>query len=210
MLLLCCADEHMRERWCQGVTNAAVVRRTDNYQHLKQHLADLNPDLVLLHLDLPGLERYDGIVELIGSNPDLRLFVLSNAPSDEEGLALLKAGVRGYANTYIDPELLKRAIDVVLSGEVWVGRRLMTRIIEESARRGRRRGDVESERVLELLTDREREIALLVGRGASNGQIATTLNITERTVKAHVSSIFEKIGVQDRLQLALLVNGHQS
>lgn len=208
MFILCCADKNIRERWSQGIANSSKVCEVLSYSQLMCCLRDTTPELILLHLNLPGLDGFDGVLNLRMDQPDHRLFVLSNKPSDEEGLSLFKTGIRGYANTYIDPRLLAKAVEVVRSGEVWVGRRLMTRLIEQSGRSARRRGDVESRRLLGLLTEREREIALLVGRGASNKQIANKLDITERTVKAHISSIFEKIGAQDRLQLALLVNGH--
>lgn len=208
MLLLCCAQESVRERWSQGIADASNTHPIHSYDELKQTLTETTTDLILLHLKLPGLDPLRGVAELRMNYPDSQIFVLSNTPNDEEGLALLRFGIRGYANTHIDPGLLSRAIAVVRAGEVWVGRKLMTRLIEGSASRGRRRGDLESKRVLNLLTDREREIALLVSRGTSNKQIARELDITERTVKAHISSIFDKVGAQDRLQLALLVNGH--
>lgn len=208
MFLICCAQESVRERWSQGIANVSDMLEIRCYDELKQQLRESTADLILLHLSLPGLNQSQGVAELRTEHPESYIFALSNTPNDEEGLSLLKTGIRGYANAFIAPSLLSRAIIAVGSGEIWIGRRLMSRLIEGSAGKGRRWGDLESKRVLNILTKREREIALLVGQGASNKQIAGELDITERTVKAHISSIFEKIGVRDRLQLALLVNGH--
>ena len=123
-----------------------------------------------------------------------------------QGLEVLRAGVRGYANTYMDPRVIAKAVDIIRHGEIWVGRKLMMRLIEDAA--WMMEAQTKTSQMLAPLTDREQEVALLVARGANNKGIATTLGIAERTVKVHLGTIFGKTNVKDRLQLALLVNGH--
>src|SRR5439155_25689548 len=96
-------------------------------------------------------------------------------------------------------------------GELWASRALIARLVAELSARHRLRepalGHGAGAERLTALTEREREIALLVGGGAANKEIAAHLGVTERTVKAHLTAIFRKIGVNDRLRLALLLNG---
>lgn len=133
----------------------------------------------------------------------LRLLVLSSEPNDDEGLAALDAGASGYCHLYASPLTLRNALDVVASGELWVGRALMTRLLRSVGRASRPAPDAWSHN----LTEREREVARRAAHGDSNLAIADALGITERTVKAHLTAIFEKLNVADRLQLALRVHG---
>lgn len=135
------------------------------------------------------------------------MVALSRTPDEDEGLALLRAGARGYCNLYIDPRLLGKVVNAVQGGEVWVGRRLVDRLVELVAGTSPHRAGAAGLAALEVLTPREREIARLVGEGINNKLIARRLDITERTVKAHLGSVFAKLGVSGRLQLALLVTG---
>jgi DNA-binding NarL/FixJ family response regulator len=131
--------------------------------------------------------------------------VLSGVPTDEEGLAALEAGASGYCHAFASSEILGRVIDVVSDDGLWVGRSLMTRVL-----RGLQRGLAGSpvaHRWDRTLTPREREVAGRAASGDSNLAIAEALGITERTVKAHLTTIFEKLGVTDRLQLALRAHG---
>jgi len=140
------------------------------------------------------------------------MLVLSASPSSEEELAILKAGARGYCSQTISSELLRKAVERVQQGEIWVTRRLIPSLIEEISSLNHQRAKNHSAAAniyLALLTPREREIATLIGQGANNKIIARKLDITERTVKAHLSEIFRKLSIPDRLQLALLLHGHR-
>ncbi|MDP1567189.1 MAG: response regulator transcription factor [Polaromonas sp.] len=135
--------------------------------------------------------------------------VLSDQPTDEEALAAFAAGARGYCNTHAAPQLLVQIAAVVLQGGLWIGESLMKRLVSATARlQGSVAPATEGETWSRSLTDREKQVARTVASGASNKEIARSLGITERTVKAHVGSIFEKLQVRDRLQLSLKVNGH--
>lgn len=135
--------------------------------------------------------------------PHAPVVVLSNVPEDDQGLAVLAAGASGYCSALTLPSVLRQVAGVVEHGGLWVGPRLMQRLMQGLATRGNATPDTS----LDLLSQRERQVAVAVARGSTNKEIARAMNITERTVKAHLSAAFEKLGVRDRMQLALLVNG---
>jgi DNA-binding NarL/FixJ family response regulator len=155
------------------------------------HVAGDKPDPALL------------VQEITLAAPRCPLVVLSNVPADEEGLAVLEAGAAGYTNSLAIPELLQQVAAVVENGGLWVGPNLMLRLISAMAGHSTQLNSNH----LNKLSAREKEVALAVAGGASNKEIARQLEISERTVKAHLSAAFERLGVRDRLQLSLLING---
>ena len=147
------------------------------------------------------------VKDLIKNHSACRILILSDQPNDDEGVSYLKAGVAGYANSYIPHESLLQAVNVILSGGVWVGQGLMLHIISSSFNVTGDEQSKNQEIVLNDLTQREHEITNLLIQGLSNKKIADRLQITERTVKAHLNSIYHKTGIQGRLPLALLLHG---
>ena len=147
--------------------------------------------VVFLDLALRGLNGLDGVSDLHKVNPGARIVLLASAPSDQEAVFALASGARGYCDRDIAPELVTKAAEVVQEGEIWIGRRVERHLLQritwfdphlldaESARR-------QSVRRLEFLAPRERQIALLVGTGASNKEIGRVLRITESTVKGYL------------------------
>ncbi|KAF7600636.1 MAG: helix-turn-helix transcriptional regulator [Candidatus Dactylopiibacterium carminicum] len=133
-----------------------------------------------------------------------RLIVASKNPSDDEGLIWLDLGAAGYCHALASDATLRQVLDVVISGELWVGRSLMNRLLKGV---GSRTHQVNTARWAEQLTPREQEVARRVAEGESNLTISQALGITERTVKAHLTTIFEKIQMDDRLHLALKIHG---
>lgn len=149
--------------------------------------------------------------------PQLKLIpcvVLSDQPTDEEALAAFAAGARGYCNTHAAAQLLIQVAAVVLQGGLWIGESLMQRLVSATSRLQAAATTVplpqEGETWSKDLTGREKEVASTLARGASNKEIARALGITERTVKAHVGAVLDKLQVRDRLQLSLIVNGRAS
>jgi two-component system, NarL family, nitrate/nitrite response regulator NarL len=205
MLVLCSPVESVRLRWREGLSARGELREAESVADLQDCLRSRQPALVLLHVSLPGLSGPQDVRLLKQRYPEVKFAALADVPSDEQGLAWLRGGSDGYLNAYIAPALLAQAVEVMQMGEVWVGRSLMQRLIEGiAATRPRETSDLE--RRLDGLTEREREIALLIAQGASNKRIAARLAIAERTVKAHLTAVFRKTGARDRLSLALLVN----
>lgn len=136
----------------------------------------------------------------------IKALVLSHKPSDELGRAALSAGASGYAHASTPWSQVERILSTIADGNIWLGRSLLQRLLS----------DIDS-RLPHApkawavgLTVREQEVAVLASTGQSNQAIAQQLDITERTVRAHLSAVFEKLGVTDRLMLALKVHGIQS
>ncbi|WOJ95025.1 response regulator transcription factor [Congregibacter variabilis] len=133
------------------------------------------------------------------------LVALSSMPSESEAFALLSLGVRGYCHAEAVPEQLQEVAEVVLAGGLWMPRELLQRI-SDLGKRIDAQSSERSPRHFDELTPREEEVALLVGRGYNNRELAEALGVSERTVKANLTSIFDKLGLRDRVQLALYVN----
>lgn len=134
---------------------------------------------------------------------------LSLNPEQEEGLQVLEAGARGYLHALATADVLTQVVTAVRSGGLWVGPELLRLVVRTvSARLSDGRPPNAS--MLDVLTPRERQVAMAVVTGASNKEVARSLDITERTVKAHLGVVFEKLGVRDRLQLALRLGSVQA
>jgi len=137
----------------------------------------------------------------------LRLIVASPRPNDEEGTQAIGAGACGYCHGYAPVATLAHVLEAADSGAVWMGQSLLSRLLRLVEERAPDSGTGWESN---LLTEREQVVARRAASGESNAEIADALGITERTVKAHLSSVFDKLGVADRLQLALLVHGISS
>ena len=177
-------------------------------------LARVAPAATLVWVLRPTAPGTDITVLLTGLRrqaADRPLIVLADVPDEEEALAALAAGASGYCNGHAAPEVLKQVGLAVSNGGLWVGQNLMQRLLSATAR-GLAASSAQAPVAgavswRERLTVREQEAAVLLAQGASNKEIAQRMAITERTVKAHVSAMLEKLGARDRLQLSLIVNG---
>jgi len=145
------------------------------------------------------------IATVLQGYPDAKVVVLANTPSQAATLQALSAGAMGYAHAYAAPEMLKEIKTVIHHGGIWLGQQLLKRLIETSVKLTGNRSELVEE-LLSRLTSREKEVAIEAAKGMSNKEIARALQITERTVKAHLAKSFERLGVKDRLQLALMLN----
>ncbi|WLD58813.1 response regulator transcription factor [Salinispirillum sp. LH 10-3-1] len=142
---------------------------------------------------------------------EARAIVLTLGPRQPELIAALTAGARGYAHAWSSIDILQQIAKVVDNGGLWVGADFLNQLVSATAARlqDAAEDDHADDDLLSTLTDREREVALAVAAGASNKEVARQLDITERTVKAHLGVVFQKLGVRDRLHLALqLKNTH--
>lgn len=200
-LLILTTDDHLAERW-QGLADRVLHgRQADALDAWRRD----GHRLVVTDLALGGPEA--PLWESAAwkrSAQGLLILAASSTPSEDEGLAVMRAGASGYCHSHGPLATLRQALEVIASGELWVGRALLSRLLRLVDSRLPRTGlsDWATE-----LTDREREVAHHAAIGASNAVIADTLGITERTVKAHLKAVFEKLGLEDRLQLALRVHG---
>ena len=200
MILIASSCPDTLARCEQGLQGFAAVLTVRQPESLRECLVHLAPQILLLDLGLPGFDGPKGVAALRKANPTTKIIALTGSLSDEAELALFKTGVRGCCRSDIDPQLLKRVVVAIEQGELWIRRSITPRLLDEL----RSLADTHFGRLADL-TQREREIAALIGNGESNKQIARQLSITERTVKAHLTGIFRKLGIADRLRLALQV-----
>lgn len=147
---------------------------------------------------LAAVDRAGGQpVVLLCDEPDETLIVLA-----------LALGAAGCCNTHAAPDVLRQVALVVSNGGLWVGQSLLRKLIGATSHRlGQHPPETKNDEWSALLSEREVQVARLVAGGSSNREIAGQLAITERTVKAHLTAIFEKLGLRDRLQLSLRING---
>jgi DNA-binding NarL/FixJ family response regulator len=139
--------------------------------------------------------------------PPQIVVVLADEPGDAIIAEACALGASGCCNTYAAPEVLRQVALVVENGGLWIGQSLLQRLVGSTSRAIEARAEAKVDTWSALLSERESQVAKLVAGGASNKEIADKLSITERTVKAHLSAIFEKLGLRDRLQLSLRING---
>jgi two-component system nitrate/nitrite response regulator NarL len=160
-------------------------------------------------LDIATLD-YDEAVSyldrIVRSDDSVPVVCMVPFPKDEEAFALLARGARGYCHVAAAPAQLRLVATTVKNGGFWLPSSLMRRVMTSA---GGLLAQVSSRSGVSLdqLTKRERQVAQAVTEGLSNREIATRLSISERTVKARLTSVFQKLDVRDRVQLALLLRG---
>lgn len=198
-------------RWLEAFPKATVLASGTAIKTLPA------TTLVWLRLDetRPAAEQLAELRKMVGS---VRVIVLANQPDSEQALTLFSAGIRGYCNAHATAANLRQVASAVQAGGLWIGETLMQRLLAATQAAMSRisatalpqdaAGTVIADR-LATLTKREQEVARAVANGSSNKEIARQLGITERTVKAHTGSVFQKLKARDRLHLALMINGQR-
>jgi DNA-binding NarL/FixJ family response regulator len=151
------------------------------------------PDVVLMDLSMPGIDGIEATRRVKEQLAQTNVLVLTSYSDKERVLAALDAGATGYLLKDAEPAEIVEAVRAAARGESPLHPRAARAVL--AARRG---GDP-----LDELTDREREVLSLLAAGLQNKQIARRLEISEKTVKAHLTSVFRRIGVADRMQAAL-------
>ena len=210
IILIASPEPQLLASWEDALEGFGDVVTVRKLEALKQACTRIAPRILLLDHDLPGLHGSRGVVTIRNAYPNVKIVVLTSTVSDEGEIALFKIGVRGCALRNIEPQLLKRIVLAIEQGELWMRRALPLRMLDELRGLSRHQSPkAQSANEFNALTDREREIASLVGSGQSNKEIARELGITERTVKEHVSRVFRKLRVGDRVLLALSVAAHR-
>jgi DNA-binding NarL/FixJ family response regulator len=184
-----------------------TIAITTNPGNIATLIDQSNPLLVMLDPYLFDDTLQTTVSETVNHAPQTRVVILEddkNKPVDQ--LALFKSGAHGFLSHTIPSPLMLKAAHAVCNGEIWVPRQLITKLIGELARdtsRGTNTLSFAGNSSIEHLTPREMQVAEMVHRGGNNKSIARTLDISERTVKAHLSAIFRKLDIENRLHLAL-------
>jgi DNA-binding NarL/FixJ family response regulator len=162
--------------------------------------AELDPDVVLMDVRMPGVDGLEATRRIVTSGSPARVLVLTTYDVDDSVYAALRAGASGFLLKDVRPVELVEAVRVVARGDALlapsVTRRLLDRFVDALP--------APSPRALDALTDREVEVLRLVSSALSNAEIARHLVLTEATVKTHVSAVLRKLGLRDRVQAVVL------
>ena len=165
----------------------------------------LDPDVVLMDIQMPGMNGLDATREIktLGREESSRVLILTTFELDEYVYEALRAGASGFLLKRTPAEDLIAGIRVVHSGDALLAPSVTKRLIDEFAQRPLPEGTSQVE-ALEELTGREREVLSLVAKGMSNAEIAQALFLSEGTVKTHIKRIFMKLDLRDRTQAVIL------
>ena len=159
-----------------------------------------SPDVILLDLKLPGLDGISVLTELKARGHSARVLVLTSVTDHAAAAAAMRAGAAGVLYKDVDPDALVRGIRAVHDGHLLFAPEAAGTLLHSTNA---------PVRGLDALTGREREVLAELAQGRSNREIARALHVSEKTVKAHVSSVLAKLGVQDRTQAALFAVRHE-
>jgi DNA-binding NarL/FixJ family response regulator len=161
-------------------------------------VAEVKPDVVLMDLSMPEMDGVEATKRIVAEHPGVRVLVLTSFSDQTRIMDALRAGAEGYLLKHSEPDEIAAAVRAVHEGGSPLDPKA-ARVLLESRR---------STAGTDNLTDREREVLLLVRGGLANKQIARKLGISERTVKAHLTNVFQRLGVTDRTQAALWASEH--
>jgi len=183
-----------------SIPQTEMVGEAANGEEALQQAAKLRPDVILMDIQMPGLNGVDATQKILHANPDIGIIVLTMFEDDDSVFAAMRAGARGYILKGADQTEILRAIGAAVRGEALFGASIAKRLTSFF-----------SESRLSLpaqafpdLTEREREILNLMAQGLNNIEIAERLILSPKTVRNHTSNIFNKLQVTDRARAIVL------
>jgi DNA-binding NarL/FixJ family response regulator len=189
-----------------GAGDIEIVGEAADGSEVEDAVAERQPDVVLMDIRMPGMDGLAATEILRGHDRPPEVIVLTTFDTDEHVLRALRAGASGFLLKDTPPAEIVRAVRVVAAGEPMlspkVTRRLIGHVTDGEGDERRRHAREQ----LEPLTEREREVAVAIGRGKSNAEISRDLYMSIATVKAHVSRLLDKLEFNNRVQIALLAH----
>lgn len=211
MFIVVSQQQDFATKWALVLERHGRTRHVNELTEVRQLLRDQSASLVILDFRLVQANLLPLLQNLRQQCGKTRLLLGETSFGPQKELAALATGVVACCDAALQSDDLERIVDTIIQGGIWVSRAaiplLVAKLQEFSGRYG---NDAEMPvpvpGPLRELTQRQREVAEMVSQGANNKQIARALNVTERTTKAHLTTIFEKLEVPDRLRLALYIN----
>lgn len=202
MIELVIADDQQLVRSGFGMiigaeSDMSVVGEATDGAEAVRLVKTLQPDVVLMDVQMPGTDGLEATAEITAMTDGPRVIILTTFERDDYVFTALRNGASGFLLKNAPPETLVEAIRTVASGDALLAPSVTRRLVEEFARRP---GAPTVSDVADSLTDREREVLVLLARGLTNAEIAEELFVGEATVKTHVSNVLTKLGLRDRVQ----------
>ncbi|MFF4421811.1 response regulator [Streptomyces sp. NPDC001549] len=170
--------------------------------------AELRPDVVVMDIRMPGMDGIEATGLITAGTEAVKVLVLTTFDEDDHVYGALRAGASGFAVKDMAVEEILAAIRVIAAGDALIApgvtRRLIADFVRAPGPAAPEAAEARAPRPVTGITEREREVLTLVGRGRSNGEIAEELFISAATAKSHVSRLFTKLGARDRVQLVIM------
>jgi len=184
-----------------------VVGESGSLDEGLELVANLKPDIILLELNLVGQPGLEIITCIFKTYRQARLILVTGASDPQVHQQAVEEGVVGVVIKTQPPEMLIKAIEKVNAGEVWLERSMIANVLSRLSRNHAPAGKKSDDENVHELSEREKQVVRLIGQGYKNKKISTQLCISETTVRHHLTSIYGKLGVSDRLEL--LVYAHR-
>lgn len=185
-----------------------VVADAESAEDVVELVWQQRPDVLLLDIRMPQGSGLDAVPAVLKINPGTQVLVLTACDEKEEHVRAFRLGAKGVILKDSARQTLTQAIRTVCRGDVWMDPRMSSALAEELARGMSSEGESHTTRQENGLTERELEIVRLVASGYKNKEVGHTLSISERTVKTHLTNIFQKLGVRDRVGLVMYALRH--
>ena len=198
MIRVVIADDHAVVRTglaelLSTVSDVELVGAAGDGEHAVALCAEQRPDVVLMDLEMPDVDGIEATRRIKAAQPETAVVILTSFSDRERILRALDAGAAGYLLKDAEPDELRRAVQAAARGDVPLDPKAARAVLSARA----------AVSPVDALSQREREVLAMVAEGLPNKLIARRLEISEKTVKAHLTSVFRQIGVTDRTQAAL-------
>ena len=178
-----------------------LVGEANNGKEALVKVGETNPDVILMDLYMPEMDGVEATAYIKKEYPNVKVIVLTSFSDQAHVLPALRAGASGYILKDVEPDQLVEAIRSAYKGNIQLHPDIANALLSQTLPVEEK--EEESSTQVDVLTARENEVLQLLAKGMSNKEIASVLVITEKTVKAHVSSILSKLNLSDRMQAAL-------
>jgi len=202
MILIASSRESVRRHYREALKGAEQILETTDLESLAQVLEHLQSTIVFVDAAMDGVGDFRRLRSLCVQHRQIAFALVGCDKTLKAELDCLRAGVRGVVAVDCPPEMLRKAVAKISHRELWFSRKALASFLEELG--FLRSSQPSSEVSVQSLSDRELQVVRLTITGASNKEIGASLGITERTVKAHISHIFNKLGLRQRTELFLL------